>query len=86
MEGLSVAVAKCVPVVLSQRRRDRRITEARVASEVGGCPVRDVTPRGLNAIVVPLLRSLRVSRRWSRGRIKSGRLWMRTSRNRKSKE
>jgi hypothetical protein len=76
MENLTIAVTKRVPVILGQRRRHRRIPEPRVAGEIRRSPVGDVAPRGFNAIMVALLRSLRVCRRRRRRRwgIKSGRL------------
>jgi hypothetical protein len=87
MENLSVAVTKRVPVVLSQRRRHRRIPETRMAGEIGRRAILDVAARRLDAVMVALLRSLRVSLRRRRGRwrIKSGRLWMGTSRDSESK-
>jgi hypothetical protein len=84
MKELSVAVTKRMPVILGQRRRHRRIPEAWVAGKIRRRPVCNVAPCGLYAIMMPLLRSLRVSRRWRWGII-CRRLWMRTSRNRKSK-
>jgi hypothetical protein len=72
---LFIAAAERMPVILNERRRYGRITEARMASGIGRRSIGNITACSLDTIVVPLLCSLRVSRwRWGRRVI---RRWLR---------
>jgi hypothetical protein len=74
-----VSVTERVPVILHQRRGNRRITEPRVAIDRGGRSLGDVMACCLHAIMVALFGSLRVCRR-RRWWVVRGRLRMGTSR------
>ena len=80
---VAIAGAKCMPVILNQRRRYGRVAEAFVATGIGRCSPGDIALCCLNAIVVTLFGSLRVRRR---RRVVRRRLRMRTSGKRKGKQ
>ena len=67
LKDLIVSVTESVPIFLAKRRRDRRIAEARMPVYIWRSSSRDVAPACFDAIVIALLRSLRVGR-WRRRR------------------
>jgi hypothetical protein len=84
--GLVITVAKRVPVILDEWRRHLWIAEARVTIGIWRRSLRNVTLCRLEAVMVTLLRDLRIPRGWGWGRIVGRGLWMRTSRKRKGEQ
>jgi hypothetical protein len=58
-----ISPAKCMPVILNERRRYGRVAEALVASGIRRCSPGDIALCCLNAIMVTLFGGLRIRRR-----------------------
>jgi hypothetical protein len=80
-----IAVAESVPVIVHERWRHRRIAEPWVAVRIGRSPIRDITTRRINTIMMALFRGLRVGRWRRKRRVIGGRLRMGTTRQSKGK-
>jgi hypothetical protein len=72
---LIIAAAERMPIIFGERRRYWRITETWMPANVGRGSIGNIATRGLDTIVMTLLSSLRVCRRWRSRRVIGG--WLR---------